>query len=72
MCEAFTHPNMRFVPIKTRIRGLLSELGMVLPLKAAVIRGHAHKHREDLPRCCSTVIGDAVSELTHLDARINE
>ena len=63
---------MRCVPIKTRIRSLLSELGTVLPLKAAVSRGQAHKHREELPRCCSTVIGDAVSELTHLDARIHE
>lgn len=55
-----------------RIRGLLSELGIVLPLKAAVIRGEAHKHLEDLPGWCNTVIGDALSELTQLDARINE
>ncbi len=55
-----------------RIRGLLSELGIVLPLKAAVIRGEAHKHLEDLPGWCNTVIGDALSELTHLDARIHE
>ena len=55
-----------------RIRGLLSELGIVLPLKAAVIRGEAHKHLEDLPGWCNTVIGDALSELTHLDARIQE
>ena len=63
---------MRFVPIKTRIRVLLSELGIVLPLEAAVIRGQEHKHLEELPRCCNTVIGDAVSELTHLDARFHE
>ena len=55
-----------------RIRGLLSELGIVLPLKAAVIRGEAHKHLEDLPGWCNTVIGDALSELTHLDERIHE
>ena len=55
-----------------RIRGLLSELGIVLPLKAAVIRGEAHKHLEDLPGWCNTVIGDALSELTHLDTRIQE
>ena len=72
MCEALTRPNMRFVPIKTRIRVLLSELSIVLPLEAAVIRGQAHKHLEELPRCCNTVIGDAVSELIHLDARFHE
>jgi hypothetical protein len=32
-----------------RIRGLLSELGFVLPLKAATVRRQAHKHLEDLP-----------------------
>ena len=29
-----------------RIRGLLSELGLVLPLKAATVRREAHKHLE--------------------------
>jgi transposase len=55
-----------------RIRGLLSELGIVISLKAAVIRREAHKHLEDLPGWCNTVIGDALSELTHLDTRIEE
>ena len=50
-----------------RIRGLLSELGIVLPLKAATVRREAHKHLEDLPGWCNTVVGDALSELTHLD-----
>lgn len=53
-----------------RIRGLLSELGIVLPLKAATVRREAHKHLEDLPGWCNTVVGDALSELTHLDVRI--
>ena len=53
-----------------RIRGLLSELGIVLPLKAATVRRQAHAHLEDLPGWCNTVVGDALSELTHLDARI--
>ena len=52
-----------------RIRGLLSELGIVLPLKAATVRREAHKHLEDLPGWCNTVVGDALSELTHLDER---
>jgi transposase len=53
-----------------RIRGLLSELGLVLPQKTATVRREAHKHLEDLPCWCSTVVGDALSELTHLDTRI--
>ena len=55
-----------------RIRGLLSELGIVLPLKAMTVRREAHKHLEDLPGWCNTVVGDALSELTHLDARISQ
>jgi transposase len=55
-----------------RIRGLLSELGIVLPLKAATVRREAHKHLEDLPGWCNTVVGDALSELTHLDTRIKQ
>jgi transposase len=53
-----------------RIRGLLSELGIVLPLKAATVRREAHKVLEDLPGWCNTVIGDMLSELTRLDERI--
>ncbi len=55
-----------------RIRGLLSELGIVLPLKAATIRREAHQHLEDLPGWCNTVVGDALSELTRLDERIGQ
>ena len=55
-----------------RIRGLLSELGIVLPLKAATVRREAHKHLEDLPGWCNTVVGDALSELTRLDERISQ
>ena len=55
-----------------RIRGLLSKLGIVLPLKAATVRREAHQHLEDLPGWCNTVVGDALSELTHLDERIGQ
>ena len=41
-----------------RICGLLSELGIVLPLKAATVRREAHKHLEDLLGWCNTVVGD--------------
>ena len=54
-----------------RIRGLLSELGIVSHLKAATVRREAHKCLEDLPGWCNTVVGDALSELTHLDERIS-
>jgi len=40
-----------------RIRGLLSELGIVLPLKAATVRREALQHLEDLPGWANTVIG---------------
>ena len=53
-----------------RIRGLLSELGIVLPLKAATVRRQALQHLEDLPGWANTVIGDLLSEVSHLDERI--
>ena len=53
-----------------RIRGLLSELGIVLPLKAAVVRREALLRLEDLPGWANTVIGDLLSEVSRLDERI--
>ena len=55
-----------------RIRGLLSELGIVLPLKAAVVRRAAMARLEDLPGWANTVIGDLLSEVNHLDERIEQ
>lgn len=55
-----------------RIRGLLSEQGIALPLTAATVRREAHQHPEDLPGWCNTVVGDALSELTRLDERIRQ
>src|ERR1700682_749972 len=49
-----------------RIRGLLSEFGIVLPQKAEVVRREAAKHLEELPGWGNTVIGDMLSELHHL------
>ena len=54
------------------IRGLLSELGIGLPLKAGTVRREAHQHLEDLPGWCNTVVGDALSELTRLDERVGQ
>ncbi|MCA1838335.1 MAG: IS110 family transposase [Actinobacteria bacterium] len=53
-----------------RIRGLLSEFGIALPLKASVVRREAMQHLEDLPGWANTVIGDLLSEVTRLDERI--
>ena len=55
-----------------RIRGLLSELGLVLPLKAATVRREALARLEELPGWANTVIGDLLSEVTRLDERIAE
>ena len=53
-----------------RIRGLLSEFGIVLPLKATTVRRRACECLEDLPGYANTVIGDLLSEVTRLDERI--
>jgi len=53
-----------------RIRGLLSELGIVLPLKAVTVRREAAHHLEALPGWCNAVIGDLLSEMNRLDALI--
>jgi transposase len=53
-----------------RIRGLLSEFGIVLPLKAATVRQQAAAVLEDLPGQANWVVGDLLSEVHHLDGRI--
>jgi len=53
-----------------RLRGLLSEFGVVLPLKAATVRREAAACLEELPGWANLSIGDLLSELHHLDERI--
>ena len=53
-----------------RIRGLLSEFGIVLPLKAATVRREALLQLEELPGWANTVVGDHLSEFHHKDERI--
>lgn len=55
-----------------RIRGLLSEFGHVLPLKAETVRRQAGELLEDLPGWANTVIGDLLSELQRLDERVDQ
>ena len=53
-----------------RIRGLLTELGHVLPLKADTVRRQAVLLLEQLPGWANTVIGDLLSDVQRLDERI--
>ena len=55
-----------------RIRGYLSEFGIVLPLKAEVVRQEARNHLEDLPGYANLVTGDQLSEVAHLDERVKQ
>ena len=50
----------------------MSEFGVVLPLKVEVVRREARNHLEELPGYAKTVIGDLLSEVTHLDERIKQ
>ena len=65
-----------YVQVRTatinRIRGLFSEFGIVLPQKAEVVRREAASHLEDLPGYANTVIGDLLSEVHHLDERVQQ
>ena len=53
-----------------RIRGLLSEVGIVLPHKVDTVRKQAREVLEDLPGWSNMVIGDLLSHLSALDERI--
>ncbi|MEF7615346.1 IS110 family transposase [Aquincola sp. MAHUQ-54] len=54
-----------------RLRGLLSEFGIVLPLKAQTVRRQAAEHLERLPGWMRTVGADLLDELRRLDERID-
>jgi len=55
-----------------RIRGLLSEFGVVLPLKAATVRREAAASLEALPGWARLAIGDLLDEVRRLDERVVE
>ncbi len=55
-----------------RIRGLLAEMGVVLPLKADTVRRRAGEMLEELPSYMNTVIGDLLSHVHHLDERLKQ
>lgn len=55
-----------------RIRGLLSELGIVLPQSKKAFKQGVYQVLEDLPGPCNMVIGDMLSELSQLQERTTQ
>lgn len=58
------------VVLINRIRGLLSELGIVLPQAFKAFHQGVHNILEDLPGYCNMVIGELMNELSHIQERI--
>ncbi|MCX7145716.1 MAG: IS110 family transposase [Sulfuritalea sp.] len=55
-----------------RLRGLISEFGIVLPQKVANLRRDIVEHLEDLPGYANQCVGDLLAHADVLDARIAE
>jgi transposase len=55
-----------------RIRGLMSEFGVVLPQKADTVRRDARQALEDLPFWAARCIADLLDHLVVLDRRVDE
>ena len=55
-----------------RLRGLLSEFGIVLPQKAATVRRQAARHLDPLPAWAQRGLGDLLTHLAHLDQRVEQ
>lgn len=56
--------------IINRLRGLLSEFGVVLPLRSVTVRREAAQAAEGLPELARRAIGDLLEQLRVLDDRI--
>lgn len=54
-----------------RLRGLLSEFGVVLPLRTVNVRRQAAQAAEELPQLARGAIGDLLEQLRQLDERID-
>jgi len=54
-----------------RLRGLLSEFGVVLPLRSVTVRRQAAQAAETLPQLARRAIGDLLEQLRLLDERID-
>jgi transposase len=57
--------------IINRLRGLLSEFGVVLPLRSVTVRRQAAQAAEVLPELARRAIGDLLDQLRHLDERVD-
>ena len=53
-----------------RLRGLMSEFGVVLPLRSITVRRQAAEAAEGLPALARRAIGDLLDQLRVLDERI--
>ena len=53
-----------------RIRGLMSEFGIILPQRAEVVRKQAHALTERLPGWAAGAVRDMLAHLTALDLRV--
>ena len=58
--------------VYNRLRGLISEFGIVLPQKVANLRRNIAEHLEDLPGYANLCVGDLLAHADVLDARIAE
>src|SRR5213592_1427184 len=56
--------------IINRLRGLLCEFGVVLPLRSVTVRRQAAQAAENLPDLVRRAVGDLLDELRVLDERI--
>jgi transposase len=55
-----------------RVRGLLSEFGIILPLSADTVRRRARAACDQLPACGQAAVGDLLDHIVTLDQRIDE
>lgn len=55
-----------------RLRGLMSEFGVVLPLKASTVRRQARMASETLPTLVRRVVEDLLGHIATLDQRVDE
>ena len=58
--------------VYNRLRGLISEFGIVLPQKVVNLRRQIGEHLEDLPGYANLCVGDLLAHADVLDARIAE
>lgn len=58
--------------IINRMRGLLSEVGITIPLSPESVKRHACLHLDKLSHYCNHVIADLIGELERLDEKVNE